>query len=333
MTETTAVTTTIVVDAPVDRAFSVFTDDIGKLVAARAPHPAGAPGLHGVRAEGGRSRLRRRDGRERVPLGARARLRAAAPRRVQLGHQPAVAGRDGSRQGRARSRCGSSPRASAAPGSSSSTATSTATATAGRAMRDAVGSPEGWGVGPAALRRTASRWHRSPAPRLGGSSRALLPVPAARDVRAGRSVHAAHHDRPVGLQLDAGFDHHSRMAHCCAEVSQLISIVSPGGASASMARRTSVADSSWRAPRVTIALVLGDGVPLVPVEEEPVPRLGEHGDDVDGAGRAAHRAVDGADHLELALAHLVGLVAVAPRSAAPPRRGAWRPRPPRQGAA
>ena len=94
MTDTTAVTTTIVVDAPVDPAFAVFTDDIGELVAARAPHPAGPAGVHGLRAEGGRARLRRRYGRERVPLGARPGLRAPEPDRVQLGHQPAVADRD-----------------------------------------------------------------------------------------------------------------------------------------------------------------------------------------------------------------------------------------------
>ena len=42
------------------------------------------------------------------------------------------------------------------------------------------------------------------------------------------------------------------MAHCWAAVSQLISTVSPAGASASMARSTSAADSSLRAPSVTM---------------------------------------------------------------------------------
>ena len=44
----------------------------------------------------------------------------------------------------------------------------------------------------------------------------------------------------------------SRIAHCCATVSQLTSMISPGGVSASMARRTRPAERSWRPPMVTI---------------------------------------------------------------------------------
>jgi hypothetical protein len=74
---------------------------------------------------------------------------------------------------------------------------------------DAVGSPEGWAVGlerfPAQARGRAAGWTRRArvaSPGVGASAEA-----AARDVGAGRPVHPAHHDRPVGLQLDPGGDH------------------------------------------------------------------------------------------------------------------------------
>ena len=70
-------------------------------------------------------------------------LRAAAPRRVQLGHRPRWQ-LETDPDARARSSPLRRRGRATARGSSSSTATSSATATAGQPMRDAVGSPEGW---------------------------------------------------------------------------------------------------------------------------------------------------------------------------------------------
>ena len=110
-----------------------------------------------LRAAGGRAHLRPRRRRQRVPVGARARLRAAGPRRVQLGHQPALADRDRPREGPARSRCGSSPRRRNGRASSSSTATSTATATGWEGARAGVDSRRRLAALPAAVRGSAAR--------------------------------------------------------------------------------------------------------------------------------------------------------------------------------
>ena len=80
------------------------------LQAARAQHARRRDRRDGVRAARRRPHLRPRRRRQRVPLGARARLRAAAPGRLQLGHQPALADRDRPERP-ARSRSASSPRA------------------------------------------------------------------------------------------------------------------------------------------------------------------------------------------------------------------------------
>ena len=99
----------------------------------------------------------------------------------------------------------------------------------------------------------------------------------------------------------------SRMAHCCADVSQLISMVSPAGASASMVAQDEDGGFLLARPERHDAIVGGDRVGLVAVEEQPVPRVGQHGHHVDGASRPAHRAVDCRDDVQLALGHLVGL--------------------------
>ena len=88
----------IVVDAPIERAFSVFTDGFGSFKPPRAQPAAGRHRRDRVRAARRRQYLRPRRRRERMPLGARARIRAAEPGRVQLGHQSALADRDRSGQ-------------------------------------------------------------------------------------------------------------------------------------------------------------------------------------------------------------------------------------------
>ena len=121
----------IMVEAPIEEAFAVFTERFGDF---KPPEHnlLGAPIAETVlRAAGRRPHLRPRRGRQRMPVGAGAGLRAAAAGRVQLGHRAAPGRSRPSRTTPARSRSGSSPRTRTAPGSSSSTASSTGTAPAG----------------------------------------------------------------------------------------------------------------------------------------------------------------------------------------------------------
>ena len=97
----------IVVDAPIERAFAVFTERFGDFKPPRAQPARRADRRDRVRAAGRRAHLRPRRRRQRVPLGAHPGLRAAGPGRVQLGHRPAVADRDRPGQRPARSRSGS----------------------------------------------------------------------------------------------------------------------------------------------------------------------------------------------------------------------------------
>ena len=122
----------IVVDAPIERAFAVFTERFGDFKPPEHNLLARADRRDRVRAAGRRAHLRPRRGRQRVPLGARPRLRTAGPGGVQLGHRPAPGRSRPTRTTPARSRSGSSPRPRSAPASSWSTATSTGTAPAGR---------------------------------------------------------------------------------------------------------------------------------------------------------------------------------------------------------
>ena len=96
MSTTTAapVIETIVVDAPIERAFEMFTADIGSW------WPASHHILQAELAEmvfeprvGGHIIDRGADGIG-VPVGPGPGLRAAAPRRLQLGHHPPLADRD-----------------------------------------------------------------------------------------------------------------------------------------------------------------------------------------------------------------------------------------------
>ena len=94
-----AVATSIVVDAPIDRAFAVFTEDMGSWWP-KDHHILQAPLARMVFEPkvGGRIYDVGTDGSEchwaRVLV-----VRTAAPDRLQLGHLAAVADRDRSRQG------------------------------------------------------------------------------------------------------------------------------------------------------------------------------------------------------------------------------------------
>ena len=88
----------IVVEAPVDRAFRVFTEQMDK-IKPREHNMLGvdiAETVFEPRA-GGRIYDRGTDGSE-CEWAQRDRLRAARPRRVQLERQSALAGRDGPRE-------------------------------------------------------------------------------------------------------------------------------------------------------------------------------------------------------------------------------------------
>ena len=160
--EATSVRNEIVVNAPVERAFARLHRADGQDQAARAQHARRRHRRDGVRAARRRPHLRPRHRRQRVRVGDRARLRAARPRRLQLEHQPALAGRDRPRRSAARSRCGSSPRTSSAPASSSSTATSTATATAGKGLATASPRPTAGGSTSAATPTSCEALRRAP---------------------------------------------------------------------------------------------------------------------------------------------------------------------------
>ena len=91
--EATAVRHEVVVAAPIERAFSVFTDDFGAFKP-REHNMLSVDIAETIFEPRRRPPLRPRRRRQRVPLGAHPCLRAAEPRRVQLGHQPAMAGRN-----------------------------------------------------------------------------------------------------------------------------------------------------------------------------------------------------------------------------------------------
>ena len=141
----------------------------------------------------------------------------------------------------------------------------------------------------------------APAPRRDGPGTAGCSLSRSRRSECtgvGGPRHAAHHHRPVGLQLDPGLGQHADGPLLGrGEPVDLDGLAS--GDSASMVRRTRAADSSVGGAQRHDALVLGHGVGLVAVQEEAVALLGEHHLDVDGAGRAADRAVDGRDDVEL----------------------------------
>jgi hypothetical protein len=87
---TATVRSSIVVEAPIDRAFRVFTEDFGRFKP-REHNMLGVAIAETVfEPPGGRPHLRPRRRRQRVPLGPGAGVRAAPSGRVQLGHQPAV---------------------------------------------------------------------------------------------------------------------------------------------------------------------------------------------------------------------------------------------------
>ena len=88
----------IIVDAPIERAFAVFTERFGDFKPPEHNLLGVADRRDRLRAEGRRPHLRPRRGRQRVPLGPRPGLRPAEPGRVQLGHQPDLAARDRPRQ-------------------------------------------------------------------------------------------------------------------------------------------------------------------------------------------------------------------------------------------
>ena len=134
----------IVVEAPIEQAFAVFTGRFGDF---KPPehNMLGVPIAETVFEPkvGGHIYDRGVDGSE-----CRwARVLAFEPPRsggVQLGHQSTAGRSRPSRTTPARSRSGSSPKVHSAPGSSWSTATSTGTAPAGRRCSDGVADDEGW---------------------------------------------------------------------------------------------------------------------------------------------------------------------------------------------
>ena len=129
----TAVSTSITVDVPVALAFTVFTEDMASWWPPGPPHSAGPVGVHGLRAA---SRWSRDDVGEDGSECQWARASWCMSLHIawsSAGTSVSSGRSSRTRPGRARSRCGSSPRRPPAPGSSWSTATLTATARAGRA--------------------------------------------------------------------------------------------------------------------------------------------------------------------------------------------------------
>jgi hypothetical protein len=87
-TDTGTIRRQIVVDAPIDRAFAVFTERFGDFKPPEHNLLAAPHRQDGVRARGGGQHRRPGRRRQRVPLGANPGLRPPGPGRVQLGHQP-----------------------------------------------------------------------------------------------------------------------------------------------------------------------------------------------------------------------------------------------------
>ena len=84
----------VVVDVPIEHAFTVFTSRFGDFKPPEHNLLGSADRRDGVRAPGGRQHRGPGRGRQRVPVGADPGLRTARPGGVQLGHQPAVDDRD-----------------------------------------------------------------------------------------------------------------------------------------------------------------------------------------------------------------------------------------------
>ena len=138
-----AIRTSIVVDAPIERAFAVFTEDFGSFKP-REHNMLGVDIAETVFEPrvGGHSTTA-------ASTAASAAGRACSPTsRPTASSSAGTSARTGSSRPtsrrRARSRCASSPRRRSARASSSSTATSTATATAGRPCATGVDSEDGW---------------------------------------------------------------------------------------------------------------------------------------------------------------------------------------------
>jgi len=89
----TSVRTSIVVEAPISRAFKVFTEDFGSFKPAEHNMLKVEIAETVFERKVGGFLVRPRGRRERMPLGAGAGLRAAQPRVAELGHQPALADR------------------------------------------------------------------------------------------------------------------------------------------------------------------------------------------------------------------------------------------------
>ncbi|MCP2179521.1 ATPase [Prauserella alba] len=87
--QTSVVRQQIVVEAPLDKAFGTFTERFGDVKPKE--HDLLTDHRDGLRAARGRAHLRPRRGRQRMPVGTRARVRAAEPGGVQLGHRPDTA--------------------------------------------------------------------------------------------------------------------------------------------------------------------------------------------------------------------------------------------------
>ena len=187
--QATSVRSEIVVEAPIERAFAVFTEQFDRIKPREHNMLARRHRRDGVRAARRRQHLRPRRRRQRVPVGARAGLRAARAPGVQLGHRPDLAGRD--RPGPGERGRGALHRRDHPSGraSSSSTATSIATATAGRACATASRAEDGWPLylqryGDLFELRSRSRGRRGLPRRSSASARARQPPGQGRARRA-----------------------------------------------------------------------------------------------------------------------------------------------------
>lgn len=87
----TSVRLQIMVEAPIERAFRVFTEEFGRFKP-REHNMLAVPIAETVfEPRVGGAHLRPRSRWQRVPLGPDPGVRASQPRCVQLGHQPPVA--------------------------------------------------------------------------------------------------------------------------------------------------------------------------------------------------------------------------------------------------
>ena len=160
----------IVVEAPIERAFAVFTERFGDFKPPEHNLLAVADRRDRVRAAGRRPHLRPRQSTA-ASAGGRGSSPTSRPTGWCSAGTSARSGRSRpTRTTPARSRSGSSPRPRSAPGSSWSTATSTGTAPAGRPSRDGVAGDAGLAAVPGPVRRPVRRGQlnaadQSPPPR------------------------------------------------------------------------------------------------------------------------------------------------------------------------